>query len=202
MSIKSSDAISVFQESILGWHEHLKPTENPYGENSIKFLLYKKNQIDTIQWHKEDEIRRTDLDVQELIAIKRDIDKLNQDRTELVELIDDYFVSYFQKFPVLANAHLNSETPAWMLDRMSILELKIWHMTEQTARNDVQESHIMQTSQKLEILISQRNDLSFCLDQFLNDRTKGTAWFKVYRQMKMYNDEKLNPSLYASKGTK
>ncbi len=194
--LKSSDTISIFQASISGWHDQLKPAENPYGENSINFLLFKKNQIDTIQWHKEDEIRRSDLPALAFVELKRSIDQLNQQRTDLVELIDDYFIEMFTAYPVKDNARLNSETPAWMIDRLSILELKIWHMNEQTLRKDVSVSHTSQSSEKLQILLSQRTDLASCLDQLQYERTQGKARFKVYRQMKMYNDKTLNPSLY------
>ena len=194
--LKSADTISIFQASISGWHDQLKPAENPYGENSINFLLFKKNQIDTIQWHKEDEIRRTDLPALAFVELKRSIDQLNQQRTDLVEMIDDYFIEMFAAYPVKNNARLNSETPAWMIDRMSILELKIWHMQEQTDRKDVSASHINQSVEKLEILLGQRTDLAACLDQLQDERTQGKARFKVYRQMKMYNDKSLNPSLY------
>ncbi len=194
--LNSNDTINVFRESIQLWHAGLKPAINPYGENTINFLLFKKNQIDTIQWHKEDEIRRTDLLAEDFVELKRSIDRLNQQRTDLVELIDDHFVQLFQEFPVLSSARLNSETPAWMLDRMSILELKIWHMKEQTERSDVDSAHLMLSHQKLEILLSQRSDLSGCLDALQHERAAGTAYFKVYRQMKMYNDKSLNPSLY------
>ena len=194
--LKSTDTISIFQESIKGWHARQEPAVNPYGENSINFLLFKKNQIDTIQWHKEDEIRRTDLPAMAFVELKRSIDQLNQQRTDLVELIDDHFMEMFALYPVLDGARLNSETPAWMIDRMSILELKIWHMQEQTERTDVSEAHLSQSAAKLQILLSQRTDLAACLDELQAERINGTAMFKVYRQMKMYNDKTLNPSLY------
>jgi len=196
MFLSSHEAISIFQSSIRAWHINLKPAENPYGENSIKYLLFKKNQVDTIQWHLEDEIRRLDLHPAEFIAIKREIDKRNQERTDLVEEIDDRFIANFADLPLLLYARLQSESPAWMLDRMSILELKIHHMSEQTVRTDVLAFHVELTAAKLEVLVEQRTDLSLCFDSFLDERNLGTAYFKLYRQMKMYNDEKLNPSLY------
>ncbi len=183
-------------QSILDWHKEEKPTHNPYPENEFLHLIYKKNQIDTIQWHIEDEIRRPDLPAEELVKFKREIDKLNQDRTDTVELLDDTLFLEFKDIKKEENARMNSETPAWLLDRMSILELKIYHMEEQANRKDAEPSHISKCKEKLSILLEQRKDLQKCFEDLTDDLYSGKKFMKVYRQMKMYNDEKLNPSLY------
>jgi len=183
-------------QSIQDWHKDLKPSNNPYPESDFLHLIYKKNQIDTIQWHIEDEIRRPDLPAVELVKFKREIDKLNQDRTDTVELLDDRLFQIFKECKRQENAKMNSETPAWLLDRMSILELKIYHMDEQANRKDAELSHINKCKEKLEILLDQRKDLQQCFEDLTDDLYSGKKYMKVYRQMKMYNDEKLNPSLY------
>jgi hypothetical protein len=183
-------------QSIQDWHKDLKPSNNPYPDSDFLHLIYKKNQIDTIQWHIEDEIRRPDLPAVELVKFKREIDKLNQDRTDTVELLDDRLFQIFKECKRQENAKMNSETPAWLLDRMSILELKIYHMNEQANRNDAELSHINKCKEKLEILVDQRKDLQQCFEDLTDDLYSGKKYMKVYRQMKMYNDEKLNPSLY------
>lgn len=159
-------------------------------------ILYSKNQIDTIQWHVEDEIRRLDIPDSEIANLKRKIDALNQERTNLVEVLDDFFFNKYKDNTLDSNSKMNSETPAWLIDRMSILELKIYHMQEQTERNDVDDTHREQCKEKLHILLEQRKDLSNCLLELLNDLETGKKYMKVYRQMKMYNDKNLNPSLY------
>ena len=185
--------------SIEDWHKTNKPSKNPYEEDSFLFLIYKKNQIDTIQWHIEDEIRRPDLSPSKLVELKREIDKLNQERTDTVEVLDDLFMNYYRDIPRQKNARINSETPAWLLDRMSILELKIYHMQEQIDRKDVTPEHIQKCTEKLNILLEQRKDLQTCFVELNDDLNKGIKIMKVYRQMKMYNDAKLNPSLYENK---
>jgi len=195
MELNSEHIVSIFIQSIEDWHKSEKPTENPHKEE-LDFLLYKKCQIDTIQWHVEDEIRRQDISDQELVGFKRKIDKLNQERTDTVELLDDLVVNKFKDVKKIPNAKMNSETPAWLIDRMSILELKIFHMREQTERKDASPEHIATCNNKLQILLEQRKDLSLCLDELLDDLAQGKKFTKVYRQMKMYNDKSLNPSLY------
>lgn len=185
-------------QSIQDWHKQLKPSPNPHTDPFLN-LIYKKNQIDTIQWHVEDEIRRPDLPPSELVKFKREIDALNQERTDTVELLDDRFLLAFQDIPRLESARMNSETPAWLLDRMSILELKIYHMEEQTLRTDTDAIHIETCKTKLHILLTQRSDLQTCFRELVEDLGSGKKFMKVYRQMKMYNDEKLNPALYGKK---
>lgn len=198
MNFKPEDVVQVFQKSIEDWHLHLAPANNPYEKDSMNHILYSKNHIDTIQWHVEDEIRRADIPDSEIAKLKRQIDALNQERTNLVEVLDDYFLNLYKSVSLKPNARMNSETPAWLIDRMSILELKIYHMKEQTERKDADLSHINQCKTKLEILLEQRKDMSKCLQELLNDLGEGSKYMKVYRQMKMYNDKNLNPALYAN----
>ncbi|TGN19954.1 DUF4254 domain-containing protein [Leptospira idonii] len=201
MNFDAKKAVSIFQESVLDWHKKEAPHTNPYPDNSIENTLYQKNHIDTIQWHIEDDIRRPDIPLEEVVSLKRKIDKLNQDRTDMVEKLDDFIIDLFKTIVPKPNARLNSESPAWLLDRMSILELKIYHMQEQVERKDSAASaeHIQKCQNKLTILLDQREDLKLCLDELLLDYKNGDKKVKVYRQMKMYNDQNLNPSLYKNK---
>jgi hypothetical protein len=194
--INSKKVVQIFKDSIMGWHKEEKPTPNPYPEDSLDHTLYQKNHVDTIQWHIEDEIRRPDIPLEDIVSLKRKIDKLNQDRTDTVERIDDFIGQLVKDVTVKTGARLNSESPAWLIDRMSILELKIYHMQEQVDRNDTDPDHIANCRTKLNILLEQRTDLSQALDELIEDYLQGNKRFKVYRQMKMYNDKTLNPSLY------
>jgi hypothetical protein len=190
---------SFFQASILDYHrfDHVDtPLKNPYPEGSFEALLYRKNWIDTVQWHLEDIIRKPDIDAAEGMLIKRRIDKSNQDRTDMVEKIDDVFLSEFGNVSPKPGARINSETPAWLLDRMSILLLKIFHMKEQTERTDASPDHIERCRLKLNVLMEQRGDMRAAFDELIEDIKLGNRRFKVYRQMKMYNDSSLNPVLY------
>ncbi|EMK01811.1 MULTISPECIES: DUF4254 domain-containing protein [unclassified Leptospira] len=196
MKLESAKVVEIFKNSVSDWHKEESPSANPFPPSSLEFLFYQKNQIDTIQWHVEDEIRRPDLPDKDLVQFKRRIDALNQERTDLVEQIDDQISAMFKSVEKKPNARMNSETPAWLIDRMSILELKIYHMKEQTERKDVSPEHIQTCQNKLNVLLEQRADLSNCLDELLDDLAKGDKFYKVYRQMKMYNDKNLNPSLY------
>jgi hypothetical protein len=196
MNIGSSHIVPIFISSIEDWHKHLKPSPNPHPEGSWDYLLYQKNHIDTIQWHVEDEIRRPDILDSSVVQFKRQIDRLNQERTDCVEKIDDAILELTKQYKPYPDAKLNSESPAWLIDRMSILELKIYHMQEQVQRKDAGSDHIAKCQSKLNILLEQRTDLSNCLDELMEEIQKGTKKFKVYRQMKMYNDQNLNPSLY------
>ncbi|WP_367899023.1 DUF4254 domain-containing protein [Leptospira sp. WS58.C1] len=196
MKLESAKVVEIFKNSVSDWHKEESHSANPFPPSSLEFLFYQKNQIDTIQWHVEDEIRRPDLPDKDLVQFKRRIDALNQERTDLVEQIDDQISAMFKSVEKKPNARMNSETPAWLIDRMSILELKIYHMKEQTERKDVSPEHIQTCQNKLNVLLEQRADLSKCLDELLDDLAKGDKFYKVYRQMKMYNDKNLNPSLY------
>jgi hypothetical protein len=195
--MNASHAYSVFKQSIADYHVHDHvdtPIQNPY--QGIEGLLYLKNWIDTVQWHLEDLIRSPQIAPQELVALKRRIDASNQHRTNTVEQIDDWFLEHFRNIIPQLQARMNSETPAWLLDRMSILQLKIYHFREQTLRTDVDEAHLARAHQKLEVLLEQERDLGQCFDELLEDIGSGKRYMKVYRQMKMYNDPSLNPVLY------
>lgn len=172
------------------------PINNPYSTGSIESQLYQKCWIDTIQWHYEDIIRDPNIDAKEALLLKRRIDKSNQDRTDLVEQIDSYFRSEYSGVKPLDDATINTESPAWAVDRLSILALKIYHMREQTERTDAEEQHIERCRAKLDVLLEQQQDLSTAIDQLLEDINAGRKYMKVYRQMKMYNDPSTNPVLY------
>ncbi|MDE6003730.1 MAG: DUF4254 domain-containing protein, partial [Prevotella sp.] len=163
---------------------------------SIEYKLYLKCWIDTVQWHLEDIIRDPHINPNEALGLKRRIDHSNQDRTDLVEEIDSYFRTLYSKVKVLPEARLNTESPAWAIDRLSILALKIWHMKEQTERTDASAEHIAKCQAKLNVLLEQQVDLSTAIDQLLEDIEAGRKYMKVYRQMKMYNDPATNPILY------
>ncbi len=176
-----------------------QPFKNPFDKNSFEHLLYRKNWIDTVQWHYEDIIRLPDIDPVEAIVLKRKIDASNQDRTDMVEFIDSYFLDKFKDVKVKEGAKINSETPAWAIDRLSILALKIYHMNEEATRESASDDHRAKCQVKLDILLEQRVDLSTAIDDLLHDFATGDKFVKVYKQMKMYNDEDTNPMLYAKK---
>ncbi len=192
----------IFQQTVVDYHKTDfidQPINNPYPEKSIEFYLYLKNWIDTVQWHLEDIIRDPNIDPVEALAIKRRIDKSNQDRTDLVELIDSYFLDLYKDVKILPDAKINTESPAWAFDRLSILHLKIYHMRQETERTDTDEAHLQQCQKKLEILLEQQKDLSTAIEELLDDIANGRKYMKVYKQMKMYNDPDLNPVLYGKK---
>jgi len=190
----------IFNESVLAYHltDNVDtPIQNPYEFKSIEYYLYLKNWIDTVQWHLEDIIRNPAIDPVEALALKRRIDKSNQERTDLVELIDSYFYDQNKNVEVKATAIINTESPAWAIDRLSILHLKIYHMQQEVDRKDSSAEHMAQCLIKLNILLEQQTDLSISIDQLIDDIAKGDKRMKVYKQMKMYNDPSLNPVLYA-----
>lgn len=195
----SSLAIKVFEKSVYDYHVHddiNKLASNPYAKKDFEHLLYEKNWIDTVQWHYEDIIRDPDIDPKEGMKLKRLIDSSNQNRTEMVEYIDSYFLKLYSNVISKPDAKVNTESPAWALDRLSILILKIYHMKEESMRKDVSEQHRKTCNQKLQVLLQQRKDLSESIDILLEDLSKGEKKMKVYKQMKMYNDKTLNPVLY------
>ena len=175
------------------------PIQNPYREGTIEADLYRKCWIDTVQWHFEDIIRDPNINPVEALTLKRRIDKSNQDRTDLVETIDSYFYTKYHETPVLPNATINTESPAWAVDRLSILALKIYHMREQAERTDATAEHRAACQKKLDVLLEQQVDLSTAIDQLLADIEAGRKWMKVYKQMKMYNDPATNPVLYGNR---
>lgn len=195
-------ANKIFNQAINDYHvkDNIDtPINNPFEEGSIENRLYLKCWIDTVQWHFEDIIRDPQIDPAAALTLKRRIDKSNQDRTDLVELIDSYFLDKYKEVIPLDNATINTESPAWAIDRLSILALKIYHMQQEVERTDTSEEHRTQCQTKLNVLLEQRKDLSSAIDQLLADIEAGKKYMKVYKQMKMYNDPALNPVLYAKK---
>ena len=172
---------------------------NPYEFQTIEYFLYLKNWIDAVQWHLEDIVRDPNIDPVIALEIKRRIDKSNQERTDLVELIDSYFLEQYKDAKPLAEATINTESPAWAVDRLSILALKIYHMQQEVDRTNATPEHIAQCQTKLNILLEQHKDLTSAIDQLLADIESGKKYMKVYKQMKMYNDPALNPVLYGQK---
>jgi len=192
----------IFSESINKYHvtnDVDMEIHNPYTLKSIEYYLFLKNWIDTVQWHLEDIIRKPDIDPVEALKLKRRIDKSNQDRTDLVELIDIYFLDYYKNVETLSDATINTESPAWAIDRLSILALKIYHMQQEVSRSDATPEHAVQCRLKLSVLLEQQEDLSAAIDTLLDDIANGRKFMKVYKQMKMYNDQVLNPVLYGKK---
>ncbi len=197
--LTANQCYTIFNKSIDDYHKTDNvdaPIHNPHPTGSFEALLYHKNWIDTVQWHLEDIIRLPEINPTEALAIKRRIDKSNQDRTDRVEQIDDYFLEQFKNVSPKAGTRINSETPAWLLDRMSILMLKIFHMKEQTDRTDAGAEHLAKCQSKLAVLMEQKTDMQLAFDELIEDIGSGNRRFKVYRQMKMYNDASLNPMLY------
>ena len=195
----AKDANKVFDQCVADYHVHDNvdaAASNPYPEKSIGRVLYDKCRIDAVQWHLEDIIRDPGIDPVEALALKRRIDASNQDRTDMVEELDTYFRTLYKDVKPQEGATINTESPAWALDRLSILALKIWHMKEQTQRTDVDEEHLARCKSKLDVLLEQREDLTSAIDTLLDDIEAGRKYMKVYRQMKMYNDPSTNPVLY------
>ncbi len=174
--------------------------DNPFEEGSVENMLFRKNWIDAVQWHMEDIIRDPNIDPAEALVLKRRIDRSNQDRTDLVEQLDSYFLDQYKDVNPLADATINTETPAWAIDRLSILALKIYHMDAEVNRKDAAPEHVEKCRQKLRTLLIQREDLTAAIQQLLDDIAAGRKYMKLYRQMKMYNDPSTNPVLYGAKG--
>lgn len=175
------------------------PVPQPFEPDTIEALLYAKNWIDVAQWHMEDLIRDPQIDPAEGMVLKRRIDASNQDRTDRVEQLDTYFRDLYKEVKPLDDAQINTESPAWALDRLSILAVKIFHMQVETDRKDASEEHLAKCRGKLAVLLEQRQDLSQAINTLLDDIAAGRKYMKVYRQMKMYNDADTNPVLYAKK---
>ena len=198
----SKFCLKVFNQSIEDYHVKNSVNEianNPYKKDDIEHLLYQKNWIDTVQWHLEDLIRDPEIDPIAALKLKRTIDHSNQQRTDLVEYIDSYFLDTYKKVDIKKEATFNSESPAWAIDRLSILSLKIFHMAEETTRFNASAAHVKNCQEKLDILNQQNQDLCKAIDQLLKDIESGEKYMRTYKQMKMYNDEDLNPVLYKSK---
>ena len=193
----------VFLQSVKDYHilnDVDAPMKNPFDQSDLQHLFYWKNYIDTVQWHLEDIVRDPQIDPVKGLELKRRIDRSNQERTDLVEKIDDYFLNLYATVQLLPSATINTESPAWAIDRLSILILKIFHMQEEVNRQDASDEHRNKCSVKLEVLQMQQLDLSCSIDELISDISSGRKEMKVYRQMKMYNDPSLNPVLYNLKG--
>lgn len=198
----SDSAFKIFEKSIKQYHildTVEQPFENPFPKDDITHLLYRKNWIDTVQWHYEDIIRDPQIEPVAALVLKRKIDASNQDRTDLVEYIDSYFLNKYKSADVKADATINTESPAWAIDRLSILSLKVYHMQEEVDRTDASAEHLATCSSKLTILLEQKKDLITAIDQLVADIENGVKYMKVYKQMKMYNDDELNPVLRGQK---
>jgi len=196
----ADQAVSIFEQAIKDYH--IKDSvdqkfQNPYNKDTqlIEHLLYRKCWIDTVQWHYEDLIRDPNISSEDALVLKRKIDASNQDRTDTVEYIDSYFLNKYKGVQVKPNATINTESPAWGIDRLSILCLKIYHMQEETERTDASGDHRKKCQEKLNVLLEQQKDLSSAIDQFLKAIANGEKYMKVYKQMKMYNDDEMNPVL-------
>ncbi|MHC5310703.1 DUF4254 domain-containing protein [Myroides sp. LJL116] len=195
-------AFPIFEQVIKDYHTFDnvdQPISNPYPKDDIKHLLYLKNWIDTVQWHFEDIIRDPQIDPVGALALKRRIDASNQERTDMVEYIDSYFLQKYKDVAIQEDAKINSESPAWAIDRLSILALKIYHMQEEANRQEASVEHRQKCQEKLDVLLEQKKDLTTAIDDLLSDISEGKKYMKVYKQMKMYNDEELNPVLYQNK---
>ncbi|MEJ0105763.1 MAG: DUF4254 domain-containing protein [Bacteroidota bacterium] len=197
--MKSQRCFEIFEKSILNYHiidDVDQPLRDPYEQNTRESLLYQKNWIDTVQWHLEDIIRNPAIDPVIALQIKRRIDKSNQDRTDIVEVVDHTIFLEMQSVKPLAEAGINTETPGWAIDRLSILALKIYHMQAEADRTDASEEHIQNCRRKLKTLLEQKADMFTSIDELLDDIAAGRKKMKLYKQMKMYNDPSLNPVLY------
>ncbi len=198
----TENANKIFNRSIEDYHKHDnvdQPISNPYPAGSLDALLYEKNWVDAVQWHLEDIIRDPQIDPVEALKIKRRIDRSNQVRTDMVEYIDSYMLDKYKDVKPCADARINTETPAWAIDRLSILALKIYHMHEEVIRRDVDAAHTESCRKKLDTLLSQQVDLSTAIEELIEDIESGRKYMKTYKQMKMYNDPSLNPVLYGNK---
>ena len=195
-------AFPIFEQCIREYHvinDVYQPNLNPYEKGSIEYLLYAKNWVDTVQWHYEDIIRDPQIDPVAALDLKRKIDASNQVRTDMVEYIDSYFLQKYSGVQVKPNAKINTESPAWAIDRLSILALKIYHMHEEATRPDASDEHRAKCQEKLNVLLDQKNDMFTSISELFTDIENGDKYMKVYKQMKMYNDEDLNPVLYQQK---
>jgi len=200
-----SDKANAIFKDVIKTYKVLNTVDQPFtnkydrNEDLISHLLYRKSWIDTVQWAYEDIIRDPNIDPVSALELKRKIDASNQDRTDTVEYIDGYFLEKFSDVEVKPYAKINSESPSWAIDRLSILALKIYHMHLETVREDASETHKEACEKKLNVLLEQRVDLSKAIDDLLTDIANGDKYMKVYKQMKMYNDDELNPVLRGQK---
>ena len=197
--MKAENCVDIFEKAINNYHiadDVCQSFNNPFESGTIENIMYQKSWIDTVQWHYEDIIRDPNIQPNDGMVMKRKIDKSNQHRTDVVEQLDDYYISIFKGIVPNSDANLNTESPGWVVDRISILCLKIYHMQEQVDRTDTDNKHKQQCLNKLNVLLEQKEDLSKSFNDLLDEVQKGEKQIKVYRQMKMYNDDTLNPVLY------
>lgn len=195
--MKAMEMYDLFSKQVIEYHKTDSvdaEQHNPYNAGSFEHTLWEKSWVDTVQWHLEDLIRPDDVEPAYALTLKRRIDRSNQHRTDLVERIDDHFYLQFNEIAPQPDARLNTETPAWAIDRLSILALKIYHFDIEAHRGD--DEHRAKCQAKLDTLLTQRADLTTAIDQLLDDLAAGRRRMKLYRQMKMYNDPSLNPMLY------
>jgi hypothetical protein len=195
-------AFPIFEQAIREYHiidDVYQPVLNPYEKGSVEHLLYAKNWVDTVQWHYEDIVRDPNIDPVAALDLKRKIDASNQVRTDMVEYIDGYFLQKYAHVLVKPNARINTESPAWAIDRLSILALKIYHMNEEVTREEATAEHRAKCQEKLNVLLDQKDDMFISISQLVEDIENGDKFMKVYKQMKMYNDADLNPVLYQNK---
>jgi hypothetical protein len=195
-------AFPIFEQAIKAYHvidDVYQPVVNPYEKGSVEHLLFAKNWVDTVQWHYEDIVRDPNIDPVAALDLKRKIDASNQVRTDMVEYIDGYFLQQYANVQVKPNARINTESPAWAIDRLSILALKIYHMSEEATREEATSEHRAKCQEKLNVLLDQKNDMFISISQLVEDIENGDKFMKVYKQMKMYNDADLNPVLYQNK---
>lgn len=198
----TENANKIFEQVIADYHRVDNvdaPVQNPFTPGTIDYLLYEKNWVDAVQWHLEDIIRDPQIDPVHALEIKRRIDRSNQVRTDMVEYIDSYMLDKYKDVVVAADAKINTETPAWAIDRLSILALKIYHMAQEVSRDDASDEHRAACQKKLDVLLAQRVDLSTAIEELIEDIESGRKYMKTYKQMKMYNDPALNPVLYGAK---
>ena len=198
----TTKAYQIFEQSIEDYHRFDsvdQPISNPYKKRDIEHLFYLKNWIDTVQWHYEDIIRDPHINPEDALVLKRKIDASNQHRTDLVENLDAFFLNEYKDVEVIKDAQINTESPAWAFDRLSILALKIYHMQQEASRAEASENHRQACQKKLDVLLEQRTDLMSAIEQLLEDFKSGRKYMKVYKQMKMYNDDDLNPVLREAK---
>jgi len=198
----TTKAYQIFEQSIEDYHRFDsvdQPISNPYKKRDIEHLFYLKNWIDTVQWHYEDIIRDPHINPEDALVLKRKIDASNQHRTDLVENLDAFFLNEYKNVEVIKDAQINTESPAWAFDRLSILALKIYHMQQEASRAKASENHRQACQKKLDVLLEQRADLMSAIEQLLEDFKSGRKYMKVYKQMKMYNDDDLNPVLREAK---
>lgn len=198
----TKNANDIFCRVIADYHKYDnvdQPIANPFDAGTIEHLLYHKNWIDAVQWHLEDIIRDPNINPVEALKIKRRIDASNQERTDMVEYVDSWMLDKYEDVKPSVGAKLNTETPAWAIDRLSILALKIYHMEQEVKRTDTDAEHHAACAKKLDILLSQNKDLSTAIEELIEDIETGRKYMKTYKQMKMYNDPSLNPVLYGKK---